>query len=273
MKYIILIGLLAITACSAKMMKTNNPTDIKKALIKGEDIIIEGITFEDELDLTEILPMSKSSVKTSFGQVRGNIYFQECIFKKPFTAFKNSAEGEVKAVQFQGNVGFVNCKFEDEFTIRYCSVEGNLDFSGTTFRKKANFQDVIFMQRVNFKEAFWADEALFQNTRFYHRTNFMDIKVDGHLMFQSANFRDETNFSLSECLKYVDFSLVRFDGPALFNYIKWKDRAVFNNALWNMDSHFVEPEFGDVSFKNSTTRGKFMMQGEKISGKHITAEI
>jgi hypothetical protein len=38
-----------------------------------------------------------------------------------------------------------------------------------------------------------------------------------------------------------------------------------------MTATFIEPEFGDVSFKNSDARGKFLMRGEKITGQHITA--
>jgi hypothetical protein len=253
-------------------MDGNKSINLKKALLSGEDIMLNGITINEELNLTEIVRMNRFSEKSSYGRVKSNIFFMECTFTKPFIAFTKNSSGGEDAIQFEGNISFINCKFEDEFSLRSCIITGAADFSNTTFKKNANFQDVIFMQRANFNKAFWSDEAQFQNARFYHKTNFMDIKADNHLMFQSAVFHDETNFSLAECLKYVDFSLVRFDGPALFNYIKWKDRAVFNNATWMMDCTFIEPEFGDVSFKNSDVRGKYLMNGEKISGNHIKSD-
>lgn len=272
MKYTLIIGLLIITACSSKLIDNNKNMNLKKALLKGENIVLNGTIIEEELNLTEIVKMNKFNAKSSYGKVAGDLFFMDCTFKKPFIAYtKNKAGGE-DAIQFEGNISFINCKFEDEFNIRSCSISGAADFSNTTFKKKANFQDAIFMQRANFNKAFWIGEAQFQNTRFYHKTNFMDIKADNHLMFQAAVFHDETNFSMAECLKYVDFSLVRFEGDALFNYIKWKDRAVFNDAVWMMGSTFIEPQFGDVSFKNSDMRGKHLMSGEKISGKHILAD-
>lgn len=272
MKYSFIIFILILTACSSTLINKNNKTDLKKALSSGEDIVLKGITIDEEINLIQLIKMKKFNEKSSYGQVASNLFFMDCTFKKPFIAYSKNAAGGEDAIQFTGNVSFINCKFEDEFSIKSCTVNGAADFSNTTFLGKANFQDAIFMQRANYNKAFWAEEAQFQNVRFYHKTNFMDIKANNHLMFQAAVFHDETNFSMAECLKYVDFSLVRFDGPAFFNYIKWKDRAVFNNALWLMDCTFIDPEFGDVSFKNSIVRGNYILKGEKISGQHITAE-
>jgi len=272
MKYALIFCLLTIAACSSKLIQNEAPLNIKKALMSGENVSVSGLTIKEELDLTQVIQMTRFNAKSSYGKVKGDLFFMDCTFEKPFIAFSQNEKGGEDAIQFLGNVSFINCKFEDDFSFRSCTVHGATDFSNTTFKQKANFQDAIFMQRANFNKAFWIDEALFQNVRFYHKTNFMDIKVDNHMMFQSAVFHDETNFSLAECLKYVDFSLVRFDGPALFNYIKWKDRAVFNDAIWMMDCLFIEPELGDISFKNSDVRGKYLMSGEKISGNHISLE-
>lgn len=272
MKYIGILTLLIITACSSKLMDRNATSTITKAIAKGEDISISGITIDEEINLLDIVPMSPLNEKSNYGSVNGNLYFYNCTFKKPFVAFNQNNKGGENAIQFKGNISFVNCKFESEFSIRSCSVNGAADFSNTTFAKKSNFQDAIFMQRANFNKTFWQDEALFQNVRFYHKTNFMDIIAHNHIMFQAAVFHDETNFSMSECLKYVDFSLVRFEGPALFNYIKWKDRAVFNDAVWMVDCTFVDPEFNDVSFKNSDMRGKYLMRGEQVNGILIPIE-
>lgn len=272
MKYTLIICLLVIGACSSKLIDNNKAMNLKKLLSSGQDIALNGITIEEEIDLTKIIVMQRFNDKSSYGQVEGNLFFMDCTFKKPFIAFAQNSKGGEDAIQFEGNVSFINCTFEEDFSFRSCSISGAVDFSNTTFKKKANFQDAIFRQRANFNQAFWVDEALFQNVRFYHKTNFMDIKANNHLMFQSAVFHDETNFSLAECQKYVDFSLVRFGGPALFNYIKWTDRAVFNDAVWMMNCSFVDPEFGDVSFKNSDVRGKYLMSGEKISGTHIPSD-
>jgi len=269
MRYTIIALILIITACSSKLIRMDKEYNLIKFLQEGKDIVIEGDTISEELDLTKIIKMHKFNAKSSYGQVKGNLMFMDCTFKRKVSAFAQTNSGGEQAIQFKGNVSFVNCTFEEELNLRSCTIEGAVDFSNTTFKKGANFQDVIFMQRANFNKAFWIGEAKFQNVRFYHKTNFMDIKANNHLMFQAAVFGDETNFSMAETSKYVDFSLVRFDGPALFNFVKWGDRATFNNCLWNMSAMFVDSSFGSVSFTGSDCRGKFVMSGEKVTDKMV----
>lgn len=262
MKYFIFILVLAITACSAKRIQNTNKMTLIEQLQSGEDIYLRDQDINESIDLTSIINQIPLNSATSVGVVHGNLLFDNCTFKKPFTAYGKSKDFQEVMTQFKGNVSFINCKFEAEVDLKYATFYAMVDFGNSTFVQKANFQDITAMHRCNFRGAFWQDEALFQNARFYHKANFMDSKANGHMMFQSANFRDEINFSNSNYAKYVDFSLAKFDGDASFNYIKWTDRTTFSNAIFMQGATFVQPTLGSINVKNIDKRGKFLLSDE-----------
>ena len=273
MKEVLIILLIGLTACAANMKGSKKDIRIEEALINGYDIVIKNKTIKEAIDLTELLHKIPINDKSSFVQVTSNIYFQDCIFEGSFKTSKRTKEWGEVATQFINNVAFINCKFLDQAEFRASVFKGHVDFSNSTFKKGANFQDALFTQKTTFNGTFWEGEGKFQLGRFYHTTTFMDARATEHMMFQGAVFHDECNFNISDFQKYVDFSLVRFNGKSSFNYTKWKDRAVFTNCVWRDHTSFVHVEFGDISFKGSRCDGNFLMEGENITGEYTAMEM
>lgn len=266
MKKLLIITLLALISCSAKLGKMEEKSTIMDAIRRGEDIQIINQTIDETIDFTALLSQILIGEVTSNGKCGSSISFIGCTFKKPLIGYSQSDDKTREATTtFMGNVSFVNCLFEDKVNFKSCTIYGKTDFSKSIFSKGAVFEDMTYMQAANFRHIRTNNEARFQNTRFYHKSNFMDMVISGNISFQSAKFGDDTNFSVTEAQKHVDFSLARFDGTAQFNYIKWTDRITFNNALFNMNTSFIKPVLGNVSFKNTVGRMDFRMV-DKDSG-------
>ncbi len=256
MKYLIIFGLVLLGACVAqKVQKPKNET-IRQLLQSGKDILIEGQTFENDLDFIKML--SQNPVNQSISQIKTTaaITFKNCVFKGKVAAFEQVASGHVVRASFLSNVSFVNCEFQEEVTFRGAQILGIVDFSQSKFFAKANFEEAQFHSNVYFRGCNFYDESHFQNAFFHQKANFLEAAFDKTAYFQNTTFQGETQFDVAKFQGYADFSLLHCQQNCFFNYTWFNDQSNFNQAYFAKGADFNNVRFEHGEFRNAAFLGK-----------------
>ncbi|MGM0375643.1 MAG: pentapeptide repeat-containing protein [Bacteroidota bacterium] len=237
-----------------------------ESLQKGENIVIKGETFNEDIDLTEILEFHPSVPGVMKAVVKGDVVFEKCNFYKFLLSSKK--EGKTYMIEFRGDVVFDECLFRD--TVDFSNVVINGDFhAGTTeFSALAKFNYAWFKGRNNnFTDAGFYNKALFNGSIFDNRTRFFKTEFKDAAMFQSvvfkghsfwgaARFNGYTEFGKSRFIQDLDMSEVLFSGRTNFNHMNCLMTARFNNAEFaeNVDfsgaTFYQDAEFYDSIFES-----------------------
>ncbi|MBU0486336.1 MAG: pentapeptide repeat-containing protein [Bacteroidetes bacterium] len=247
----IAIALLCVVAagCTAKPPSTkgNSFHDIKKTLIKGENVVISGQEFSDDIDFTEIIAGIEESTKHFRCWIPGGISFFNCTFKGKVLGYK-SGDGISTSVTFEKNLTFNNCSFQESVDFRESNVTGLVDFSGSIFYKTSTFEGFSCNNNdVRFAETVFKDEAKFQRSQFNGNVNFMRAIFENHAYFQNATFGGFAQFGACVFSKYTDFINLKAKGDIFFNYTEFKDKFLMNNSTIDGRAEFIEAKFGKIN--------------------------
>jgi len=94
------------------------------------------------------------------------------------------------------------------------NVIGSANFEGATFPDEADFSDVTFAERVNFRATRWASAA-FRGAVFSRSAAFDDAVFDGFAHFRDARF-GEGHFWRCRFHDHASFESAVFEGTAAF---------------------------------------------------------
>ena len=133
--------------------------------------------------------------------------------------------------------------FEENFSFRNARMKQAL-FDFTTFKGKADFNNVRIWTDADFSKAKFMDQADFNNS-----------KIEGDAIFYSNNFE-----------RKVNFSGVRINGAAKFDETNFKQRVNFNCIQINSNISFINTVFKkNVAFQNAFFKSIFFEKnGNKV---------
>jgi hypothetical protein len=271
MKYLILLFAIAFhSSCATQNISQQKGTNLSQLIKNHQDVYIENQTFEDEIDFTSFLKKHLVSEGVDQVHIQSGITFKNCVFKKPVRSFV-STESQVTLSHFEKNLTFLECTFEDEVNFRGSQINGRVDFTKSTFRGVANFEETRYQQNAFFNWCKFEKEHRFQNSFFLQKANFMNTEYVDNASFQSSTFNAELQLSASKFYKYADLSLIDCRGNALFNYTEFWDRADISNAHFGQNFSFVSAQnqrtnFGRTKFMGTSVFHKSMAT-ESISFK------
>lgn len=259
MRYLILLSLIFATACTAQTVRQPENTGPLQLLRNGNDLFIEGQTFEEDFDFTEIL--DANPVGDGVGQVKtgASITFKNCRFLGRVSAFAENKGGQLVKATFLSNVSFVDCEFREAVSFRGSTILGSANFSKSRFFASANFEEAAFQGHANFIDCLFYGEARFQNAFFHQKANFMNAQFDQTAHFQNAVFQGEAQFSVTQFQGYADFSLIHCGHNCHFNYSQFNDQCTFGDAYFARRADFLDASFHSASFSNAVFLGKTRM--------------
>jgi len=268
MKLIYLVLILLASTCTTSGNKSDN---IKDLLSTGNDIYIEGVTFKDDINITDYLIANKISPAVSQVVVESSITFSNCTFEGDVAAFKKNDDGTTVISLFKGSVSFLSCNFKKQFNFRASSIAGKANFFKSFFEKEVNLEEVSFFQKANFSDCIFVEDARFQNAFFMQSVNFMNAGFDKIVYFQGATFNAEAQFSVAKFIGYADFSLISCRQNLIMNYAEFEDKAIFNNSYFYGRSDFLRVKFKYSEFKKCYFLGEIRFN-ESFASESISFE-
>ncbi len=126
-----------------------------------------------------------------------------------------------------------NCNIYGKVHIINSNGRFAIDFKGTNFHEDVLFENVYFVNSVNFCDAHFREDASFINNIFESGPN-----VRNTTFWQKANFND------NEFHKHVDLSNANFLGIVSFDGTTFEDGADFENANFKQNARFEGAAFG-----------------------------
>lgn len=236
-----------------------------KNLQKDDNLVIKGETFNEDIDITQMLEFHPSVPGVMKAVVKGNVVFENCNFYK-FQAFTKK-EGKNYIIEFRGDVVFDKCLFRDSVDFSYMVVNGDFHASSSEFMGPATFNNAWFKGRNNiFSNVVFYNKALFNKAMFENRTRFFKAKFEDAAMFQSAVFKGHSfwgaalfegyaGFGKSIFRDELDMSETTFRDRTNFNRMICLLMARFNNTKFQQDADFsgtefyLNPDFRDARFE------------------------
>ena len=248
---LVFISFFCCASCAGAEKKEIKASDILKTIKKGKPVQIVGKIILDDLDFTqanEPFVMDAFTVQT---EITSNVFFSHCVFMGKVTSNNSKGKTNLQSV-FKNNLIFNNCDFRGEVDFSDAVVFGKTDFSQSTFRKQANFNNIsvwskgsyfdnmVAEQNFSMIYAFFWGNLSFLDAKFQAKSSFQEIKVTGNLSFINAVFADNVDFALMET------------GRTLFNYAAFEKNASFSNARFLSSAEFVHTTFGgSTNFENA----------------------
>ena len=263
---------LFISSCSAG--NTDSLSGIKagqliKTINKGKAILIKDKIITDDLDFTQVTNHEIFSSSLETARIDEPVTFLNCIFMGKVNANGLESERQVR-VHFGRTLTFEACDFREEVNFDNAIVEGEVNFTGSTFREMARFNNVHFKGKNNWFTAITSEKYFSMQEALLNGTfDFFKAQANGKTSFQSSSFKGVARFSDMECDGACDFSLVRFHDDALFTYSNFAGDFRMTNALvigrldlnsceFQANAYITESRFwGNVNFSKSGSKGVF----------------
>ncbi len=174
-------------------------------------------------------------------------------------------------------------------TIKNAIIVGGLDLSNAVVLPTITISNCVFLGKILLVDSWFKRELNFEGSHFLGVVAFISSKV-GHIVeFDKAVFQLPVFFNDANIAEF-SASETRFQSTALFDYMKVRGNAIFNNAVFrepvsflsaNVSEDFKANEtrfqrkanFGNMkvgriaSFNKAVFRGPFDIRGGNIAGQ------
>jgi uncharacterized protein YjbI with pentapeptide repeats len=278
MKLLVLIALTAFLAgCSNSFSRKDNPSSYGMAHLielvkKAEPIYLEGLVFEEQIDLYRLGTSSKLSGRTSAADVGVPIYFKNCTFEKGIRSYTTTEDQAIISI-------FKGLSFEG------CTFNGTVDMTGAIFKSPVYWQNNIFKDGIKlngatFEHLFsfianivygnWnSNQTIFRGKADFYESSFNDIsffqgaQFNGTANFAKCSFLDNTDFTLTRTRDDLFYTYAHFYGRTWFNGSEWSGKAEFHDTKFEGETHFDrvrtfrEPDFRSTAFSVDPTFDNF----------------
>ncbi|MDR0874369.1 MAG: pentapeptide repeat-containing protein [Prevotellaceae bacterium] len=250
----ILTSLFLFASCANAEKKEMKSADILKLIKKGKPVQIVDKIILDDLDFSQANEPFLADAGIIQTEVKSNVFFSNCVFMGKVTAAGTRKQADVQTV-FRNNVVFLDCDFRQDVDFRGAIVFGNVNFSRSTFRKPATFNNISVWSKSSYFNEVTAEQAFtmvyasfFGNlslldAKFQKKANFQEIKVNGKLMVNNTVFSENADFSLINVLDRALFNYVVFEKNATFLQANFSKTAEFMNAAFNGTADFEDAYF------------------------------
>ncbi|MCL2102001.1 MAG: pentapeptide repeat-containing protein [Fibromonadales bacterium] len=209
--------------------KTIKASDIIKRLEKGESVEISDAVIEGALDFSSAGKLSRVNTAMSEARVKGNVFFFRCVFKGPVTAQKNNAN-----TRFDGNLVFLESEFQKEANFSNATVFGIVNFSKSTFKENAEFnQMAIWAKNSYFSEITAAKKFSLEGTSFLGSLSIVSAKFLGKFSLQETFVQENLQGSNANFDGATDFAMLRVDSRTIFRYAKFKFNPDFSESKFS----------------------------------------
>ncbi|MBI4648930.1 MAG: hypothetical protein HY738_20665 [Bacteroidia bacterium] len=230
---------------------------IIKQLANSQNIFYSKVTIAGDLDFTKAIKEAPESGNSLKSYINSSITFIECIFEGKVIAFRKGEKEENHLVTFERNLSIIDSKFLQDIELKNACIKGVIDFSGSSFFKKAIFEGCSFTGNSNnFTKTKYSDEARFQRAYFLSDVTFLYAVFEGAAGFQSAVFMGNVQFGATKFKQYADFSNLTVHNGYFFNYAEFENNVIFNNS--SIDSR---AEFMNVAFKKQAEFKRIKFSG------------
>jgi uncharacterized protein YjbI with pentapeptide repeats len=181
---------------------------------------------------------------------------EEKEFKKSFEEYIEEIKRlEKSQYDFKQFIFIGDINFKEDFKI---STFKNADFSGSIFKGKVGFFDIVFegdtsfewaafFKDVNFYSSTFVEEARFSFATFKEEARFFAIKFKGNAKFNEANFKGYSNFSAVNFYNEADYRGSTFEENIEFSMgVTFKGDALFSGVVFESGPKFyittIEPD-------------------------------
>ena len=234
----IIIVLIPFSSCSGSTnIKKKGSRDIQASEIitlldKGKHIYLDSCIIMGDLDFTKLRDRNRIASNLTQVFVKQSITFNGCIFMGEVKGF--DAQNGI-CLDFMHNLCFVGCDFRNDVDLTEIVVRGNVFFSNSVFRGKANFQGAYFWhKKVYFSSVNFEGDALFQNAIFMGDAYFLHAGFSSSAMFQKTTAMGLMFFGNTSFNGYADFTYARAF-RSVFNYAEFHDRYDFGSSQINAE--------------------------------------
>ena len=203
-----------------KLMKSGKPVQVIDKIIVGDlDFTAAGEPFIVNGHLLQC-------------EIQSNIYFENCVFMGKVTSNGKRGENPVRGV-FRNNLVLTGCDFRGEVDFEGAILFGMINFSRSTFRERANFNNITV----------WAKDNYFQETTAEKEFSMIYASIAGNLHMQSSEFGGNAAFQMMIVRGALMFNFCSFSGRVGLDRIEVGDNAFFNNAKFNSVANFANSRF------------------------------
>jgi len=222
-----------------------------KVLESGDNIIIRGETFNEDVDLTEMLEFHPTVPGVMKAEVSGDVVFEKCNFYKFIANTKK--DGKSYIIEFRGDLVFDECMFRDTVNFDYIIVNGDFYAGKSEFMGPASFKYSWFKGRNNiFSNTVFYQDAWFNSAVFENRARFFKTKFSKAAMFQSSVFKGNAFFGAATFNEYTDFGKSRFFQDLDMAESQFTGRSNFSGMNVLMTASFGNTNFAEnVDFSKS----------------------
>ncbi len=195
------------------------------------------------------------------------IIFYNCTFKGKIIGYKK-VNDVYKVSNFEKNLTFMNCTFQDTVNFKYADFNGLVNMSKSTFQEFVSFESCNF----NFKKNYFSQAKFLKQLRFnlvFARgdINFFEAVFDDNVLFQLSKFNNPVTFSSSKFNKNADFTSCKFYDDIFLNYAEFLKKISFNNTVFKGRTEFIDSKFNFISeFKNCIYFGKTKYNNSTVKG-------
>lgn len=253
-----------VSACAKGSASVRTRGGLAEQLVAGENILIKGMTFSQDLDFSEILEAAVTGTDLYQAWCASNLVFENCTFRGSVGGSKDLDTG-MQSTFFTRNVTFVHCNFEEEVRFRKCTFAGEVRFISNTFYKEAHFEEASFRGQATFQNNHFFEDARFQNAVFHEPVTFYKSLFHRNAAFQGCRFNDHAQWSLVQILGYGDFTVTEFDRDFIFNYAECPGRLVFDHSFFRKRADMIELKARDLSMRFCAF-GELKMKGSQVTG-------
>lgn len=246
--------------------------DLEKLFKNGKEIWIDGATFDEAIDLTEILDFEVEKPGVKIAHVYTKVVFINCMFKS-FIASKYDGEYFYQ-VHFHKDLVFKHCAFNGDVDLSYATMNQDFSCMESEFAGKAIFSNVWFQGRnATFASARFFQPVKLTNTIFENKSNFMNVEFAQNVSFNKSVFKGNALLGGVTYKKYAGFNEVAFNNGATFDKSVFQGKANFENALFVNSAGFSDARFeGDVTFNKALFLAHTYFAGIQFNGKCETEQ-
>lgn len=165
----------------------------------------------------------------------------------------------IENCHFNGDVFMDRIIMTNTFSIENTVVTGNFTaIEGAGFNKNVNFQEVVFHDLFDVRNAY-----------FMNQVNLNPVEFRGHTIFDAAAFRGQNSFIYLKVkvTHLAEFNETIFDGPVQFEDCVFDGDTVFHGTKFNDPLYFAKPTI------NATVYFKGIDEAHKIFNTGIDMEI
>ena len=251
---VFMLSVLTCFSCAGANKKEMKASEIIKLMKSGKPVQVVDRIIIGDLDFTAAGEPFIVNGQMLQSEILSNIYFEQCVFMGKVTSNSKLRNNPIKCV-FRNNIVLTGCDFRGEVDLDGAVVFGMVNFSRSTFREKANFNNIVvwakdnYFQEINTEKEFTminasiAGNLSLQSSVFKANVSFQEISVAGAIMFNFCSFEQGAGLDLMEIsgkaffnrasfAKRANFSSSRFMNRTNFASVDFKERANFEKAFF-----------------------------------------